>query len=225
MIDDTHDEERSPLLKLPPETIDAALDSERVIARSRAALRPILEHAENVERFDAAVRAARLAIKQTYESAGLDYQLARHAVWIAETVRGHEREHPEIRDFGPSLVLLVREAERRFEREDRVDELPNLIRDVADGLPRSAVREKYMPPAERRGPAAVIGAVRSGGMERARRFFEDCDEGERKSLRVFARGLALIVSFEPAITASDHATTADSIGSPSIEAALEELAS
>ncbi len=190
------DDERSPLLKLPPGTVDDMRDSERVIARSRAALAPILEHAENVERFDAAVRDARLPVKKTYESAGLDYQLAKHAVWIAETVRGYEHEHPEIMSFGPSLVLLVREAARRFEREERAHELPELIQDVADGMPRSAVREKYLPRAERRGPAAVIGAVRSGRVERARRFYQDCDDDERARVVVFSRGLALVVGIE-----------------------------
>lgn len=217
--------ERSPLLKLPPSTVDDMRDSERVIARSRAALAPILEHAENVERFDAAVRDARLPVKKMYESAGLDYQLAKHAVWIAETVRGYEHEHPEIRSFGPSLVLLVREAERRFEREERADELPDLIRDVAGGMPRNAVREKYLPRAERRGPAAVIGAVRSGRMEQARRFFDDCNEEERASLVVFARGLNLIVDGG---TSTGTESTDEAVSGPaasSVEAALVGLVS
>lgn len=224
MAYDTDDEERSPLLKLPPDTVDAMRDSERVIARSRAALAPILEHAENVQRFDAAVREARLPVRKTYESAGLDYQLAKHAVWIAETVRGHEHEHPEIKSFGPSLVLLVREAERRFEREDRADSLPDLIRDIANGVPRSAVREKYMPPAEKRGPSAVIAAVRAGRMERARRFFEDCDDEERASVVVFARGLALIARPAPSEEAPAESRTATA-PAPNIEAALEEAVS
>lgn len=219
------DEERSPLLKLPPDTVDDVRDSERVIARSRAALAPILGHAENVQRFDAAVREARLAIKKAYESAGLDYQLAKHALWIAETVRGYEHEHPEIRGFGPSLVLLVREAERRLEREDRADELPNLIRDVAEGMPRSAVREKYLPPAEKRGPSAVVSAVRAGRMEAARRMFDDCDEKERASLMVFARGLALVVGLEPVGTSEDGASDTAVITASTIEAALEEVVS
>lgn len=224
MTHDTDDGERSPLLKLPPGTVDDMRDSERVIARSRAALAPILEHAENVERFDAAVRDARLPVKKTYESAGLDYQLAKHAVWIAETVRGYEQEHPEIMSFGPSLVLLVREAERRFEREDRADELPELIQDVAAGMPRSAVREKYLPRAERRGPAAVIGAVRSGRMERARRFFDDCNEEERASLIVFARGLSLIVE-GVASTGTESTKAGSGQAAPNIEAALVRAAS
>lgn len=220
-----NDDERSPLLKISPIVVERMCDSERLITRSRAALAPILEHADNVICFDAAVRTAGIAIKAAYGSAGLDYQLARHALWIDETLRSHGQKHPEIRGFGPSLVLLVREAERRFEREDRADELPNLIHDIAEGMPRHAVREKYLPPAEKRGPPAVISAVRSGRMEPARRFFEDCDEDERKSLRVFARGLALIVNFEPAIgTGSDEARSIVGAAT-SIEAALEELAS
>lgn len=210
---DTEEDARSPLLKLPPGTIDDMRDSERVIARSRAALTPILEHAENVQRFDAAVRGASLPIKKTYESAGLDYQLAKHTLWIADTVYEHEDDYPEIARFGPSLVLLVREAERRFEREARAEELPDLIHDVARGMPRSVVREKYLPRVERRGPAAVIGAVRSGRMERARRFFDDCNEEERATLVVFARGLRLIVDADP----SSH--TVGTEGAPQVEVA------
>jgi len=198
MNDKEKDQERSPLLRIPPETVEAVQDSDRVIARSRHALRPVLEHAENVRRFDAAVREARVAIKKAYESAGLDYQLARHAIWISDTVSEHREEHPAIENFGPSLVLLVREAERRFRKEDRCEELPGLIGDIADGTPRRLVRQKYMPPKPKRGPAAVVAAVRAGRMERARRAFEDCTEAERKKLVVLARGLSLIVGHERA---------------------------
>lgn len=193
----------SPLLRIQATIIEEVLDTERRIARSQQALRPVLEHAEKVAALDAAIRKARLPVKATYASAGLDYQLARHAMWIAETVSEHSEAHSEISRFGPSLVLLVREAARRFEREDRADQLPELIRDISDGMPRRIAREKYLPPKPRRGMNAVIAAVRAGRMEPARRLLDECSPDELKELRVFATGLGLIV-------------TAHSVDSPSV---------
>lgn len=215
------------LVSMCAATIQTIRRTERAITRSRSALEPILAHAVAVEQFDAAVREAGLPIKLAYKNADLDYQLAKHATWIAETVGAHETAHPQIASFGPSLVLLVREAERRFAKEDRSGELPGLISDIADGMSRRAVREKHLPPKPQRGRAAVLAAVRAGRMEPARRAFEECDEEERKALRVLARGLSLIIASpdEQDKEAGDEPHEDGQAPARSIEEALLQVAS
>ncbi len=179
--------------ELPKGALKAIRQTEGVLVRGSKALKPMLLHAVNVERFNAAVQEARMPIKEAYAKENLDYQLARHALWISETVDTHEKKHPEIREFGPSLVLLVREAERRFIKEERTDELPALISEIASGTPRRKVRELFLPPKKKRGAPLVLAAVRAGRMEVARKAFEDCNDKERAKLKVLTNGLNLIL--------------------------------
>lgn len=190
--------------RIPSGALDAVRETEQRLARSETALDPVLAHARNVRAFDDAVKRAGLPVKRTYRDEGLDYQLSRHAVWILGTVETHQEAHPEIARFGPSLVLLVREAERRFAKEERSDELPALIADIATGTPRREVRERFLPPKTKRGLSAVLAAVRSHRIEPARRAFAECDEEERTKLKLLATGLALILGVELVDRTREH---------------------
>lgn len=187
----------------PPEEIEREAlvgkvkASERAIVGDAGALQRQLDHAENVLQLETELRRAKQRVKPSFAKLGLDYQLARHSVWIRQTVYRHRKEHPEVMDLGPSLVLLVHEAERRFAREGRLMELPQVIADLAAGQPRSAIRARYLPP--RKGPSdqRVLQFLRNGRMEQARRTFEACSEEERACLRVLAVGLATICGVLP----------------------------
>lgn len=168
----------------------AVRETERGLARS-SELEPYLAHAANVERLTEALRDVRMPIKATFSAARLNYQLARQAVTLAETVERFEGRLPEIRTLGPSFVLLLNEAERRFEREGRADELPDFLDDLARGLSRSKLREKYLPP-RRSPPAAVFAALKAGRVDHAKRAFDDCEPADQGRLRRIAFMLAQI---------------------------------
>lgn len=183
-----------------------------------AALAPYLTHAQNVLRFAAAAAEARLSIKASFTAAGLDYQLARHAVWLAETVERLGPEYPEVKSMGPSFVLLLREAERRLARESRSHELRNVVAAVAEGMPRREVRERFLPPAGLSGPARVLQELKAGRTEAARRTFAACAPEERDALRRLAHALVRVVD----APAGERASRVRALPA-SLEAALQEV--
>lgn len=153
-----------------------------------------IDHAEAVLRLYAALRDERPPIKRSMSALGIDYDLARHAVWIRETVQKYRYDHAAVATMGPSLVLLVREAARRFKREGRRGQLPALIADLAGGISRSAAREKYLP-SMRHEPTAVmrmLTLLRHGRLERARRAFAQYGKDEKAELRRITRDLAML---------------------------------
>lgn len=185
---ETPDDDAAPTARLAA----VARESERRLSGSPA-LAPYLAHAKNVALFAEAVAEAKLAVKRAFVVAGLDYQLARHATWIAETVERFASEYPQVVDMGPSFVLLVREAERRFARENRGHELPRLIDAISVGTPRREVRERFLPPAGIGGPARVLQELKAGRIEAARRTFAACAGDERDALRRLAHALVRVV--------------------------------
>ena len=189
MRDRAHDHDA--LWATVQENARAVRAMEHGLARSTE-LEPYLKHAANVVRLTDALGVVGLPIKATFSAARLNYQLARQAVTLAETVERFEETRPEVRSLGPSLVLLLNEAERRFEREGRSDQLPDLVRDLAAGASRRALREKYLPP-RRAGRAAVFAALEAGCVPDAKRAFAECDPVEQGRLRRFAHMLARIV--------------------------------
>lgn len=104
-----------------------------------------LEHAVEVEAFTSSLKSSRTGVRAGFAAAGIDYGLARHAVYIAGIVQKFEQTEPRVRDLGPSLLLLLQEASRRFAREGRSSEATDLLGDMLSGVPRSALRAKYLP--------------------------------------------------------------------------------
>lgn len=125
---------------------NAALKSQNGVMHFSDHTKRHLEHAESIRVLNAELRTMRRPIKATYADIGLDYGLARHAVYVAGIVQMFERTEPRVRELGPSLLLLLHEASRRFAREGRTGEVTDLLSDMLSGMPRSALRSKYLPP-------------------------------------------------------------------------------
>ena len=158
----------SPLSRLLSDALAATVSTEQALA-GRKALPAVLAHAANVAKLDAFIRQERLPVKLTYRFAGLDYQLARHAVWVAETVNTHRTQWPGIEQLGPSKILLVREAERRFAREGQPLDFVSLLEALESGVPRSEVRRRFLPSAPKDPVMAVLSHMHAGRVEQARR--------------------------------------------------------
>lgn len=134
----------------PSTGISAALSAIRAsqerITKNADLTARYIEHAAEVHTFTANLKASRTGVKAGFIAAGLDYGLARHAVYIASIVQTFEQTEPRVRQLGPSLLLLLHEASRRFAREGRASDLTAMLDDVLYGTSRSALRAKYLPP-------------------------------------------------------------------------------
>ncbi|MCC7541320.1 MAG: hypothetical protein IT379_34200 [Deltaproteobacteria bacterium] len=178
--------------EVPPELLDAARESERRLLSPKS-LDDHVAHAENANRIKEALRGRKITLKQGFTNLGLDYTLAQHAIWIAETLAKHAEAHPEIKSLGPSLVLVVREAERRMEREGREHGIRDVVAALVAGEPRAAVRERFLPPVKRPKPGRVLALLGAGRTEAARRAFEDLEPTARTGLRRLAHALVRLV--------------------------------
>ncbi len=155
-----------------------------------------IRFAEAILRLKVQLKNRGLRLKKTMEESGLNYQLGQQAIAVRETTE----KYPALRDLGPSKVLLVREAERRFAREGCPDRVGAVIEDLAAGKPRSTVRKEHLP--QQIGPqpkepgsraAQVLELLRDGRIEPARRAYEQCADGELRQLRAIGRGLVALV--------------------------------
>lgn len=182
----------STIKEVPPELLDAARESERRLLSPKS-LDDHVAHAENVDRIKEALRDRKITLKQGFTNLGLDYALAQHAIWIAETLARHAEQHPEIKQLGPSLVLVVREAERRMEREGREHELADVVAELVAGEPRAAVRERFLPPLKRPKPGRVLALLGAGRTEAARRAFDELEPPAQGGLRRLAHALVRLV--------------------------------
>ncbi len=201
------------------ELVEKVRASERGLVGAAPRLERHLEHAEYVRQLASAIKRDAKPVKPAFAALGLDYQLARQSMRMRETVDRHRREYPEIASLGPSLVLVVNEAEQRFKRERKsADHLRRLVEDLLAGKPRSVVRAEHMP-ARAGSPAdAVLRFLRGGRVEPARQAFEACSDTERVSLRALAGALARLCGV-PAVeaTAGEEASMED--GRPGLPAA------
>lgn len=178
--------------EVPSELLDAVRESERRLMSPKS-LDDHVAHAENANRIKEALRERKITLKQGFTNLGLDYTLAQHAIWIAETLTRHEEEHPEIKQLGPSLVLVVREAERRMEREGREHEITDVVAALVSGEPRAAVRERFLPPLKQPKPGRVLALLGAGRTEAARRAFDELEAPAQSGLRRLAHALARLV--------------------------------
>lgn len=171
---------------------DAVRHSERQL-EGRDATDRYLEHAEHVRSFDQALVARGAPVKAAYRSAGLNYLLARKALWLGEFLNEHEDEHPGLITRGPSILLFGREAERRLAREGRASETGDLLKALEAGTPRDAVRKKYF--ATSATPiASLFAALRSGRVEPARRAFAELNDVDRGEVIRFSNALGRLVT-------------------------------
>jgi len=201
------------------ELVERVRASERALVGAAPGLERYLEHAEFVRQLASAIKRDAKPVKPAFAAHGLDYQLARQSMRMRETVDRHRREFPEIVNLGPSLVLVVNEAEQRFKRERKgADHLQRLVEDLLAGKPRSVVRAEHMP-AKAGSPAdRVIRLLRGGRMEPARQAFDACSNAERASLRVLAGALARLCGIAAVeATAGEEAPMED--GRPGLPAA------
>lgn len=178
--------------------------SEEGVRRDGQALARYLEHARLVRVLEIEIKRRGRPVKRTFAERELDYQLARQCVRIAATVARHKDAHPAIAMLGPSFVHLAHEVERRFERERRGDDFAAFLADLLAGMPRSKLREKWLPAHAQPGAARLLALVKAGRMEPARRLWETLDAAERAELMLLSRGLGLI-AVEPAAESIDHA--------------------
>lgn len=214
----------NPLGRLPSDALAATVSTERALA-GRQALPAVLAHATNVAKLDAFIRQEQLPVKLTYRFAGLDYQLARHAVWVAETVNTHRTRWPGIERLGPSKILLVREAERRFAREGQPLDFVSLLEALESGVPRSEVRRRFLPSAPKDPVMAVLNHVHAGRIEQARRALGGLSAPDASALAATVdRTMALIERTGARVTSSSTPSRDTEVPPSSIADALLRLA-
>ncbi len=202
--------------------VEDARDTEQQL-ESRHVTEHYLEHARSVRAFDQALRARGAPIKASYRDAGLDYLLARKATWIEALLDAHGKDHERLWTKGPSILLFACEAERRLTREGRLTQLPLLLRHLEDGLPRDGVREKYFSSDPSR-VAELIGSLRRGRVERARRIYEALAIEERQHVDRLAHAIARLVEPLERETRSESASPAvPALAAESIDDAVVAL--
>lgn len=172
--------------------IEQARESEARLA-GKNALEAYRAHATNVRLLNEMLRELGAPIKKAFAELSIDYQLARHALWIVETVDRHGEACPAIADMGPSVVLLIREADRRFEREGRPERLAEVMQKAASGTSRDALRREFLPPRRSPSPARVLAAIAGEHLDEARKLFAACSPAAQTRLRWLAHALIRFV--------------------------------